>query len=278
MALLEQIFFAAVSIICFLLRYYFKDLSKKKNYSERKKSELISVLMTIATVAGVFLTGSLIINQIVDTGETGIEFIKLFVLFLIMAEIVNYKSDELLDGLAQFLAILISALIAGGFWGVGLFELESNIVKAEKQKYYQEQFELVEIFDDTKPDSSINVQTSISKYFKYEVEEVEKVEENQNSESSEEENKTSKTKQTCEICYIDKSEEKQQICKKIDFDDTVLKPVLEGQKPYMIVKTYTSYSINNNVDPPEECDFENSYKYELYVPEEDIKELSKLLK
>ena len=275
MALLEQIFIAVISIICFLLRYYFKDLSKKKSYSERKKFELISVLMMIASIIGIIWTVGLIGEQMMATTQIDISFLKLFFLFLIIAEIINYKADELFNGMSQFLAVIVSVVICAICIVPGVIKWESNINKVETQKYSQEQFELVEIFDDTKQDSSINVQTSISKFFKYEVK---AVDESQDSDSSEEESKTATTKPIYEICYIDKSEENQQIYKTIDFEETSLKPVPEGQEPYMIVKTYTSYSINNNVDPPEECDFEYTYKYELYVPREDIEELSKLLK
>lgn len=272
MAVLGQIFVATVSIICWLLRYYFKDLSKQSSRAERKKFELISVCMTGATVIGLLCTFFLILDELMITGQEGAAFFKMFAVGLIICEIINYKNDELRDGMAQFVAIAVPILISAVGLMIGAGVYESNVDKAEDKKYSQEQFELVDIFDDTKSDVSVNVQTSISKYFKYEVEEVVV------SQSSEEEKETTEKKQTYEICYLDKSEPKQQLYKTIGFYDTSLKPVPEGQKPYMIVKTYTSYSINNNVDPPEECDFEDSYKYELYVPKEDIEELSNMLK
>lgn len=275
MALLGQILVAIVSIVCFLLRYYFKDLSKKSSRAERKKFEFAYVFMTGTTVAGLICTVFLVVDEMIKTGQDGAAFLKMFLVGIIICEIINYKNDDLKDGLCQFLAVLIPGIIALLCVGAGAMEYSSNVNEAAEQKYSQEQFELVEIFEDKKPEISVNTHTSISKFFKYEVEEVDV---SQSSEASEEENNTSKIKQTYEICYIDKSEQNQQICKTINFEDTSLKPVPEGQKPYMIVKTYTSYSINNNVDPPEECDFEYAYKYDLYVPKEDIEDLSKLLK
>lgn len=270
MTLIGQIIVAIISIVCLLLRYYFKDLSRKASRSERKKFDFISVFMTIATAAGLICTVFLISEQLIATGQDGNAFFKIFFVGFIVCEIINYKNDDLRDGLCQFLAIMLPALVAVIALVPAMFEWDSNINKAETQKYSQEQFELVDVYDDIKSDISINVQTSISKYFKYEVEQI--------SQSSEEVKETTEKKQTYEICYLTNETEKQQLFKTIDFDDTALKPLPEGQKPYMIVKTYTSYSINNNVDPPEECDFKYSYKYELYVPEEDIDELSKLLK
>ena len=257
MAFVSQILVAIISIACFLLRYYFKVLSRNSSRAERKKFELISVFMIGATVIGLICFICLVVDQMMTTGQAGVAFFKIFVVGIIICEIINYKNDDLRDGMCQTLSIIASTLIALFCLVPGMFEWESNINRAETQKYSQEQFELVEVFEDTNMEVSVNLETSISKYFKYEVEDV------KNAQNSEEEKEITEKKQTYEICYLDK---------------TSLKPVPEGQKPYMIVKTYTSYSINNNVDPPEECDFKDSYEYELYVPKEDIEELSKLLK
>ena len=49
---------------------------------------------------------------------------------------------------------------------VSTSEYFSNVNEVAEQKYNQEQFELVEIFEDEKPNISVNTQISISKYFK----------------------------------------------------------------------------------------------------------------
>lgn len=265
MALLEQIFVAVVTIICFLLRYYFKETAEKKSGTERKKFELISVFMTIATVSGLLFILILAIKQGCRNDQIEIALAEIFLIGFVMCEIVNYKTDSLKDGFSHFLAVILPAAVAGISVLIGAGIYFSNVDEVETKKYSEQQFELVQIFNDVEQENEINVEMSISKFFKY------NVEESENSEDDE-------TVQTFEICYLTEEPEKQKLCKTIDFEDTSLKPVPEGQKPYMIVKTYTSYSINNNVDPPEECYFKDSYKYELYVPEEDIEELSKLLK
>ena len=117
MALLEQIFVAIISMTCLCLRYYFKNLSKKSSYSERKKFEFISVVMTAATVFGVIVTALLIVKQMMVTAEVGAAFFKMFFVGIIMCEIINYKNDELKDGLAQFLSVFVTLIITAFFFG-----------------------------------------------------------------------------------------------------------------------------------------------------------------
>lgn len=59
----------------------------------------------------------------------------------------------------------------------------------------------------------------------------------------------------------------------INAKDTSLFFTKEGEKPYLLKKVYTPYSLDYNVDPPQECNFgTETVKYELHVPKDSIVE------
>ena len=52
-------------------------------------------------------------------------------------------------------------------------------------------------------------------------------------------------------------------------------PLEEGENPYLLIRKYTSYAIDNNQDPPVECNVKDTYVYELHISEADIKKANK---
>ena len=56
----------------------------------------------------------------------------------------------------------------------------------------------------------------------------------------------------------------------LNSDDTDMFFIEDGESPYLLKKTWTKYSLNYNVEPPEECAKSETIVYELHVPKGSI--------
>ena len=64
--------------------------------------------------------------------------------------------------------------------------------------------------------------------------------------------------------------------KELDDDDTKLVPLKNDETPYLEVKTYTQYGMDNNKKPPEQIIVKEEVKYVLHVLQDDIDKVLKL--
>lgn len=85
-----------------------------------------------------------------------------------------------------------------------------------------------------------------------------------------------KQKEVYKIYYLNKKNEGLPF--KLDIYDTPLKfDLKEGEKPYMLRKKYTNYTVDYNKNPPEKVDLKKpTYKFELHIRKDSILEVFKI--
>ena len=74
--------------------------------------------------------------------------------------------------------------------------------------------------------------------------------------------------------YISDSKKQEVVFREFLIDMEYI-PLEEGEKPYLLIRKYTSYAIDNNQDPPVECNIQDTFVYELHISEADIKKANK---
>lgn len=248
-----QIVIGITTLIVFTLGLHFYE---KGEYGHRTKDKLFimfSIVLFITTAIGViyFFYNVITTTQFLELGDIIIPSIKLIIFIIIGIEILLYKMDIIDEMFFQVISVLTTTLIVFVilFLSFAIKEgnYESNIVKVNELKYSEEQVELVPGFNTQEIEGSVNNKIATDEYYNVVVYQLD-------DEYKE-----------YEIFYID-NETNQKMYTKLYGDTTTIIPIEENETPYLLIKTYTSYCIDNNQDPPVECRFENKYEYELHVP------------
>ena len=253
-AFVTQIFTAIISLSLLGFGLYFFD---KYDETYMDKYRIIAWIMFVATVVGgIYFFYNIITTTPFTFGKMFLAILKAIIVLVIGAEIIMFFAECIDEPELQFGTIVVISLCCILIMAVGGLINDSiyhkNVVFVEEQRYSDEKFELVPIFNDKDIEGSINVVVAPSVYYNVSVEE-------SNNSTTDVANK-----ELYEICYIDDGEK---LYTKLDAKNTSIIPIENGEKAYYVIKTYMSYYIDNNQDPPVECYQEYTYKYELHIPQ-----------
>lgn len=262
-ALLIQTIIAIITLGLLVLSCYFLN-----KWDEDTKFQIISVLFIIATVIGACYFLYHIFAYTEWCFSNGIiALIKVLIPFIIGTEIIVYYLDSLDDfdiqmgSLVGVVLCAVLVILGGGLIANSIQEdkYNENVIQTEEQRYSEERHDLLDRFSKS---------NSTSTYFNKVVE-----------------------KGTCSNCgktdcedapktiryqfyYISDDKKQEIVYREIEADMEYI-PLEEGESPYLLIRKYTSYAIDNNQDPPVECNVKDTYVYELHMSEADIKKANK---
>lgn len=259
-ALLIQTIIAIITLGLLVLSCYFFS-----RWDEDKKFQIISVLFIIATVIGACYFLYHIFAYTDWCFSNGIiAIIKVLIPFIIGTEIIVYCIDSLDDfdvqmgsllsvTLAVVVVILVGGLITNS---VQEDKYDENVIQIEEQRYSEERHELLDKFSKS---------NSTSSYFNKTIEQgVCNCHQKTDCENA------PKPIIKYQFYYVSDNEKKEVVYREIEAIMEYI-PLEEGEKPYLLIRKYTSYAIDNNQDPPVECNIQDTYRYELHISEADIK-------
>lgn len=262
-ALLIQTIVAIITLGLLSLSGYFLT-----RWDEDTKFKIISVLFIIATVVGTlyFLYHIFVFTDWCFSNGI-IAIIKVLIPFIIGTEIILYFSDYIDDPDVQAGSIVgvvlctIVAVAGGGLIANTVQESRyaKNVVQVEEQRYSEERHDLLEKF----PKSN-----SISSYFN----KITEAGPCDDCGKTDCENSPDITKY--QFYYVSDDEKKEVVYREIEADMEYI-PLEKGEKPYLLIRKYTSYAIDNNQEPPVECNVKDTFVYELHISEADIKKVNK---
>lgn len=253
-----QIITAVISFALFAFGFHFLEKQEHASGSEKIKYGILMLIMFVSTAIGaIYFFHNLITTTPFTFGKMVLACIKAIIFIIIGAEILMFFQGHI-DEIEVQMGVIATTCIACSFIVpisglINNSSYEKNVIEVEEQRYSDEKFELVPIFNDQEIEGSINIVVSPSIYYNISLEE------------SDEDTTDVANKEVYEICYIDDGEK---LYTKLDAQNTSIIPIKNGEKAYYKIKTYMSYCIDNNQDPPVECNQEYTYKYELYIPEQ----------
>ena len=273
MTLITQIIIAVITFAIMLMKEYFYKIQvqeDKKNNDERdeekiKKYGMLSSLFGKITIAGaIYFIFYLITSTPWSFWNVVFACIKMIIFGVIFIAILYKDDDDFgdseIEGFAVVMLVLVIIIIAG----VGINDLvqthkyEKNIVKIEEVQYDKKEYKLSKEFNTISSEENDIVENSISEYFDCEM-----FRYGSGSVSIE-----------YSIYYVD--EKGNLIFKELDDDDTKLVPLKKDETPYLEVKNYTQYGMDNNKNPPEQIIVKEEVKYVLHVLQDDIDKVLKL--
>ena len=263
-AVLIQTITAIITLVLLVLSCYFLA-----RWDEERKFQIISVLFIIATVIGAiyFLYHIFAFTDWCFSNGV-IAIIKVLIPFIIGAEIILYFVDGMDDidlqggTIAVVVICTIIAIAAGGLIANAVQEdkYNKNVIQVEEQRYSEERHELLDKFP--KRDST-------SLYFNKIVEQ-----DTCNCHNKADCENAPKPIIKYQFYYISDGNKQEIVFREFETEMNLIS-LEEGENPYILIRKYTSYAIDNNQDPPVECNIEDTYVYELHISENDIKKASK---
>lgn len=278
MTLIIQIIIAVVTFGALMLKRYvanIRDEESKKDANERneekiKKYNILSKIFLVISLVGIVYFIFYLIASTPCTFWNVVKAVfKMLVFTLISIIIMVYEEgffEDFDEGDLQglfLLLLLISAILVGcmaGYNGVQDMKYEKNVIEIEEIQYNKKEFKLSKEFNVIDSEDSGILENSVSEYFDCEIYRY-----NSGSISIE-----------YSICYVD--EKGDLIFKELDEDNTKLMALKKDETPYLEIKTYTKYAIDNNKNPPEQIVRSEKTEYVIHVLQEDIDKVLKLEK
>lgn len=264
--LIMQIVVGIITLILFSLGMHFRNKIEDSEADKKKIFNILFITLMIATAIGtIYFIANIVTNSTLTFGNAILAMAKFVIFLLIGFNIFAYMDGETIidiefQGIFFVISLFISLFVIIIPMLICSEVYESKVEEVEGQRYIEEEFELVSIFNSKEIEGAVNNIVSTNDYYNTIIEKV--VEENEEKEKI----------VGYEICYVD-NETKEKIYIKLNAENTSIIPIENNKKAYLLEKTYTSYSIDHNQDPPVECRFEEELKYELHVPME-IEEVS----
>lgn len=275
MALITQIIIAVITFCIMLMKEHFykiKEQEGKKNNDERneekiKKYEILSSLFGKITIAGVlYFIFYLITSTPWTFWNVVLACVKMIIFGLIFTAILyDGNTDDLDDNDIEAIVVITAVaciIIVAGIGihnGIQNYKYEKNIVVNEEIQYTKQEYKLSKEFNVTNSENDEIFENSVSEYFDYEV--------SRYSDGDIYSRKYS-------ICYVDKKGDL--IFKELDDDNTKLIALKKDETPYLEIKTYTKYGMDNNKNPPEQILVKEEVEYVLHILQEDIDKVLKL--
>ena len=253
--LVVQIITGIVCVALYVFGFYFFSKHEHSSGNDNKYLILSITVFVGAALGAIYFFCNVISTTPFTFGNMVIAYFKVLILVIIALEIFLYFIDEIDEGYYQAMAILIPMVVLllvvpiSGAINESIYY--DKVIEQPEQKYQEEQYELISIFNEQEIEGAINASISTNAYYNTIVEEI-------NEDTTE-----VAQKEVYEICYIKNS---QKMYKQIDAEDTAIIPLKKGEKPYLLIKTYTRYGIDYNQEPTVEYIFEDKVKYELHVP------------
>lgn len=272
MTLITQIIIALITFSIIIMKKYFykiKEQESKKNNDERneekiKKYEILSKLFGKIMIAGViYFMFYLITSTPWSFWNAVFACIKMIIFVLIFMAIL-YEGDDISDSDIEAIVVVTiigCIIIVAGIGihdGIQEHKYKKNIVEIGEIQYTKQEFKLSKEFIVTNSENDEIVENSISEYFDYEIFRY----------------SSASISRKYSICYLDKKGE--MIFQELDDENTKLVPLKKDETPYLEVKTYTQYGMDNNKNPPEQIIVKEEVKYVLHVLQDDIDKVLKL--
>lgn len=278
MTLITQIIIAVVTFGALMLKKYVANIREEesnKATNERdeekiKKYNILSKMFLVISVVGiVYFIFYLIISTPFTFWNIIKAMIKMAVFAFITLIIIIYEDgffEDLDEGDIQaflFFSVIASVIVFACMFGYDCVQeakYEKNIVEIEEIQYNKKEFKLSKEFNVIDSEDNEILENSVSEYFDCEIYRY-----NSGSISIE-----------YSICYVD--EKGDLIFKELDEDNTKLMALKKDETPYLEIKTYTKYAIDNNKNPPEQIVRNEKTEYVIHVLQEDIDKVLNLEK
>ena len=276
MTLITQIIISVITFAIMLMKKYFHKIheqEKAKTNDEQdqdkiKKYKMLSKIFGIITMIGViYFIFYLVTTTPFTFWNTILAFVKMIIFVLIfMAILYDGEFDSFDEEDIQIIAFIIVVSIIAVLIGLGInssvqkHRIEKNIIINEEIQYVKKEYKLSKEFNAIDSEENDIVENSVSEYFDYEITRY----------------NSGNVSREYSICYVDKKGDL--IFKELDDDDTKLVPLKKDETPYLEVKTYTQYGMDNNKNPPEQIIVKEDIKYVIHVLQEDIDKVLKLEK